>query len=274
MATPPSPSADEAQIMEPARHNLLFEGFLRKRKDTMKFTWAKYWFRLQNTTLYFYTKRDPQPAYLRGQYYMYSVQSVRSVTSPDGDFSFEIVLKNGKRKLLSAESEDLRDVWIKLLWKSMQLPGPGHPNSSCTWYDVPELIQRGLSLSQDDSDCIHTNADDMFGNSPESVLKDGSEEDTSSDSDIYDFPRPVISTSAPSAAAPDAASPALSILPVGDESESKEETSSESDIYDFPRPVILESAPPAAAPDAAPPACSVLPVGDESELVTTGTPDA
>ncbi|XP_069604840.1 uncharacterized protein [Ranitomeya imitator] len=213
-------SADEAQYMDPVRQNLVFEGFLKKRKDTMKFTWAKYWFKLQNTTLYFYTRRDAQPACLRGQYYMYSVQSVRSVTSPDGDFPFEIVMKNGRKKLLSAESEDLRDVWLKLLWKSMQLPGPGHSSSSCIWYDIPELIQRGISAS----DWIPR--DDVLNNPPESAAQEaalgpdrmklffpgGKENDSNSISSIYDVPTSRILTFTPPAAPPDTspASPVLS----------------------------------------------------------------
>ncbi|KAM3920900.1 uncharacterized protein RB166_010394, partial [Leptodactylus fuscus] len=217
MAFLPPHSADEAPIMDPVQQDLLFEGFLKKRKDTMKFAWAKYWFKLQNTTLYFYTKREARPEYLRGQYYMYYVQSVRSVTSPDGDFTFEIVMKNGKKKLLSAESEDLRDVWIKLLWKSMQLPGPGRPSSSCTWYDVPELLHRGHSVPLDCTTSDQTPGDDVIENpiksSPESgsfsALHDsnfpmstpavpanhsGSGRDANPDSDIYDVPRPLIHT--------------------------------------------------------------------------------
>ncbi|XP_069604841.1 uncharacterized protein [Ranitomeya imitator] len=209
-------SADEAQYMDPVRQNLVFEGFLKKRKDTMKFTWAKYWFKLQNTTLYFYTRRDAQPACLRGQYYMYSVQSVRSVTSPDGDFPFEIVMKNGRKKLLSAESEDLRDVWLKLLWKSMQLPGPGHSSSSCIWYDIPELIQRGISAS----DWIPR--DDVLNNPPESAAQG----DTNSDSVFshYHGPTSQILVSTAPAAAPDASSPASPVLSHGDERSSSPES--------------------------------------------------
>ncbi|XP_069604839.1 uncharacterized protein [Ranitomeya imitator] len=256
-------SADEAQYMDPVRQNLVFEGFLKKRKDTMKFTWAKYWFKLQNTTLYFYTRRDAQPACLRGQYYMYSVQSVRSVTSPDGDFPFEIVMKNGRKKLLSAESEDLRDVWLKLLWKSMQLPGPGHSSSSCIWYDIPELIQRGISAS----DWIPR--DDVLNNPPESAAQG----DTNSDSVFshYHGPTSQILVSTAPAAAPDASSPASPVLSHGDERSSSPEaalgpdrmklffpggkendSNSISSIYDVPTSRILTFTPPAAPPDTSP----------------------
>ncbi|OCT60854.1 uncharacterized protein LOC108702863 [Xenopus laevis] len=156
------------QIMESVKENLCFTGFLRKRKDTMKFTWAKYWFKLQNTTLYFYTRREAHDSSLRGQYYMGNVQSVRRVSVTDVEYPFEIVMKNGKRKILAADTADLRDVWMQFLWKSMQLPGPGRHNSSCTWYDIPSLVERvnfasgeGLyeELSPDSTLC-----DDVFGN--------------------------------------------------------------------------------------------------------------
>ncbi|XP_053563511.1 uncharacterized protein LOC128653928 isoform X3 [Bombina bombina] len=87
--------------MDPVIDDLIFESFLEKRKDTRKSIWAKYWFRLQNTTLYFYTKQEAN---------------------------------------LSADSVALRDVWVKILWKAMQLPGPGRKNSSCTWFDIPDLV--------------------------------------------------------------------------------------------------------------------------------------
>ncbi|XP_034646443.1 uncharacterized protein LOC117887817 isoform X2 [Trachemys scripta elegans] len=94
--------------------DLIFESFLKKRKDKMKFTWAKYWFRLHNTTLYFFTKKHGDALCLRGRYSIY----------------------------ISAESADLRTAWIEILWKSMQLPGPGREQSACTWHDVPSLMER------------------------------------------------------------------------------------------------------------------------------------
>ncbi|AWP18814.1 Hypothetical protein SMAX5B_021068 [Scophthalmus maximus] len=60
---------------------LLFEGFLQKRKDTM--------------------------SHLRGNYYIYTVQSVREVQRADSSrFMFEIIMKNGKRKMLELNSEE------------------------------------------------------------------------------------------------------------------------------------------------------------------------
>ncbi|XP_078257728.1 uncharacterized protein LOC144594757 [Rhinoraja longicauda] len=105
--------------------DLVFEGYLKKRKDKM--------------------------CHLRGQYYIFTVQSVREIKDRSREYLFEMVMKNGKRKLLAAESSDLRAVWMQFLWKAMQLPGPGKRNSACTWHDIPHLIQRATSLCQDKS---------------------------------------------------------------------------------------------------------------------------
>ncbi|XP_072098127.1 uncharacterized protein [Mobula birostris] len=126
--------------------DLIFEGYLKKQKDKMKFAWAKYWFRLQNTTLFFFTDKQCEACHLRGQYYIYMVQSVREKEARNHEYLFEMVMKNGKRKVLAAESSDLRAVWMEFLWKAMQLPGPGKKNSACTWHDIPHLIQRAASL--------------------------------------------------------------------------------------------------------------------------------
>ncbi|XP_059804228.1 uncharacterized protein LOC132379909 isoform X11 [Hypanus sabinus] len=126
--------------------DLIFEGYLKKQKDKMKFAWAKYWFRLQNTTLFFFTDKQCEACHLRGQYYIYMVQSVREKEDRNHEYLFEIVMKNGKKKVLAAESSDLRAVWMEFLWKAMQLPGPGKKNSACTWHDIPHLIQRAASL--------------------------------------------------------------------------------------------------------------------------------
>ncbi|XP_069511073.1 uncharacterized protein [Ambystoma mexicanum] len=113
--------------MATGEKDLLFESFLKKRKDTMIFTWSKYWFRLRNTTLSFYTGKQADEVIrlflsfqscLRGKYYIY----------------------------LSADSAELRAIWIEFLWKSMQLPNPGRNNSSCTWHDVPSLEQRAEAV--------------------------------------------------------------------------------------------------------------------------------
>uniref|UniRef100_UPI0037E74A33 uncharacterized protein n=1 Tax=Semicossyphus pulcher TaxID=241346 RepID=UPI0037E74A33 len=105
---------------------LLFEGFLQKRKDTMKLRWATYWFRLQNTTLFFYTKENCSASHLRGYYYIYTVQSVREVQKADSKrFMFEIIMTNGKRKLLAAETAALREEWVGHLWQAMNLSTSG-----------------------------------------------------------------------------------------------------------------------------------------------------
>ncbi|XP_041073070.1 uncharacterized protein LOC121293802 isoform X3 [Carcharodon carcharias] len=110
--------------------DLVFEGYLKKRKDKM--------------------------CHLRGQYYIYMVQSVREIKATNHEYPFEIVMKNGKRKLLAAERSDLRAVWMEFLWKAMQLPGPGKKNSACTWHDIPCLIERAASLCQDTTKREHS----------------------------------------------------------------------------------------------------------------------
>lgn len=101
---------------------LLLEGYLQKRKDTMKMRWVTYWFRLHNTTLFFYTQKNGSALHLKGNYYIYTVQSVREVTQPDNKrFMFEIIMKNGKRKMLAAETAALRQKWLRHLWYAMKL---------------------------------------------------------------------------------------------------------------------------------------------------------
>ncbi|KAI1896777.1 hypothetical protein AGOR_G00098310 [Albula goreensis] len=142
-------SADEPE--------LVFEGFLKKRKDKMKLKWATYWFRLQNTSLFFYTKKHGSALHLRGQYYIYMVQSVREVTRKGSKpFAFEITMKNGKTKLLAAETQDLRNVWVSMLWKAMQLSGPGRSDSSCVWDDAADLKQRAEGRPHSSSDSEDT----------------------------------------------------------------------------------------------------------------------
>ncbi|XP_068192903.1 uncharacterized protein [Antennarius striatus] len=124
--------------------NLSFESFLQKRKDTMKM-WVTYWFRLQNTTLFFYTKKNGSASHLRGSYYVYNVQSVREVKRVDTKrFMFEIVMANGKRKLLAAETAALRQQWIEHLWQAMQLS-----NSRGTFLPVSEQRKRADSFPSD-----------------------------------------------------------------------------------------------------------------------------
>ncbi|KAJ8363498.1 hypothetical protein SKAU_G00123290 [Synaphobranchus kaupii] len=139
--------------MSTDEQELMFESFLKKRKDKMKLKWATYWFRLQNTSLFFYTKKHGSALHLRGQYYIYMVQSVREVTRNGSmPFAFEIAMKNGKTKLLAAETVELRHTWVSLLWKAMQLPGPGRSDSACIWDDVADLKQRA-------QDSLHCSSD-------------------------------------------------------------------------------------------------------------------
>ncbi|CAK6964861.1 uncharacterized protein LOC128379249 [Scomber scombrus] len=104
------------------RDEVLFEGFLQKRKDTLKLKWVTYWFRLQNTTLFFYTQKNGNASHLRGYYYIYTVQSVREVQRVGSKrFMFELIMTNGKRKVLAAETAGLRKEWVGHLWQAMQL---------------------------------------------------------------------------------------------------------------------------------------------------------
>nr|XP_046270068.1 interactor protein for cytohesin exchange factors 1 [Scatophagus argus] len=118
---------------------LLFEGFLQKRKDTMKMRWVTYWFRLQNTTLFFYTKKNGSASHLKGNYYIYTVQSVREVqTAGSKRFMFEIIMTNGKRKLLAAETAALRQEWVGHLWQAMHLSTSRVSNSHLEAYEQRE----------------------------------------------------------------------------------------------------------------------------------------
>ncbi|XP_043957045.1 uncharacterized protein LOC122822443 [Gambusia affinis] len=124
---------------------LLFEGFLQKRKDNLKIRWVTYWFRLQNTTLFFYTKKNGSASHLRGYYYIYTVQSVREVHRTDKNhFLFEIIMTNGKKKMLAAETAALRKEWVGHLWQAMHLSSSGLLDSRDP--DLEMFDQRG-SLS-------------------------------------------------------------------------------------------------------------------------------
>ncbi|XP_050957498.1 uncharacterized protein LOC127158379 [Labeo rohita] len=117
----------------------LCQGFLKKRKDKMRLRWMTYWFRLYNTTLFFYTKKHGSALDLRGQYYIYEVQSVREVSrSENNRYLFEITMKNGKKKMLAAETADVRQEWMDQLWKAMLLNGPDRSGSITNGELVPD----------------------------------------------------------------------------------------------------------------------------------------
>ncbi|XP_067285013.1 uncharacterized protein [Pseudorasbora parva] len=117
----------------------LCQGFLKKRKDKMRLRWVTYWFRLYNTTLFFYTKKHGSALDLRGQYYIYEVQSVREVSrSENNRFLFEITMKNGKKKMLAADTADVRQEWMDQLWKAMMLNGPDRTGSVSNGELVPD----------------------------------------------------------------------------------------------------------------------------------------
>ncbi|XP_055079824.1 uncharacterized protein LOC117375396 [Periophthalmus magnuspinnatus] len=107
-------------------NDLNFESFLQKRKDTLKLRWVTYWFRLQNTTLFFYTQKHGSALHLRGHYYIYTIQSVREVQNDDSKrFMFEIMMTSGKRKMLAADTAALRKEWVRYLWQAMHLSASG-----------------------------------------------------------------------------------------------------------------------------------------------------
>lgn len=113
---------------------LLFEGFLKKRRDTLKMKWTKYWFRLQNTTIFFYTKKDGSALHLRGLYYIYTVQTVRELQKDETKrYVFEMTMRNGKKKVLAAETAAMRKEWINHLWRAMHLTSPGGCDPGCKW---------------------------------------------------------------------------------------------------------------------------------------------
>ncbi|XP_031824589.1 uncharacterized protein LOC116423656 [Sarcophilus harrisii] len=89
-----------------------------------KFLWVQYWFQLQNTTFSFFLKKGGDAVYLQGRYHMHTVQTVREFGTLSGNYLFEITMKNGKKKILAAETSKLRAMWIDTLWKSMQCIGP------------------------------------------------------------------------------------------------------------------------------------------------------
>ncbi|KTF93224.1 hypothetical protein cypCar_00047316, partial [Cyprinus carpio] len=108
--------------------------------------WMTYWFRLYNTTLFFYTKKHGSAIDLRGQYYIYEIQSVREVSrSESNHYLFEITMKNGKKKMLAADTADVRQEWMEQLWKAMLLNGPDRSGSitngcHCSLRHVTELL--------------------------------------------------------------------------------------------------------------------------------------
>ncbi|KAB5530992.1 hypothetical protein PHYPO_G00135750 [Pangasianodon hypophthalmus] len=98
----------------------LCQGFLKKRKDKIKLRWVTYWFKLHNATLFFYNIKHGRTSDLRGQYYLIEVESVREIMwTKKKHYIFEIAMKNGKRKVLAAETADLRQQWMCQLLQAM-----------------------------------------------------------------------------------------------------------------------------------------------------------
>ncbi|XP_040046404.2 uncharacterized protein LOC120827520 isoform X2 [Gasterosteus aculeatus] len=148
--------------MSVERAALSLEGFLEKRKDTMKLRWVTYWFRLQNTTLFFYTQTNGIASDLRGCYYIFKVQSVREVhTVHSKRFVFEITMTDGKRKVLAAQTAALRKQWVERLWEAMNLSTSSLADSSSRHLDARE--QRGRPSS---SSCARAGPDSAMGSIP------------------------------------------------------------------------------------------------------------
>ncbi|XP_051988129.1 interactor protein for cytohesin exchange factors 1 [Xyrauchen texanus] len=173
----------------------LCQGFLKKRKDKLKLRWVTYWFRLYNTTLFFYTKKHGSALDLRGHYYIYEVQSVREVSGPENKrYLFEITMKNGKKKMLAADSANVRQVWMNQLWKAMLLNGPdrtrrvtnGEQVSPASRSSLCESSYTETSSTAMDSRCLSfdqesfqsfAGADDTQSPQTNSKMEQSSEED-------------------------------------------------------------------------------------------------
>ncbi|XP_067229915.1 uncharacterized protein [Chanodichthys erythropterus] len=149
----------------------LCQGFLKKRKDKMRLRWVTYWFRLYNTTLFFYTKKHGSALDLRGQYYIYEVQSVREVNrSENNRYLFEITMKNGKKKMLAADTADVRQEWMDQLWKAMLLNGPDRSGSVSNGELVPDN-----NLETQSSWCEESNTETGSGSMDSRCLSIGQE---------------------------------------------------------------------------------------------------
>ncbi|KAF4074073.1 hypothetical protein AMELA_G00250550 [Ameiurus melas] len=122
------------------------QGFLKKRKDKIRLRWVTYWFKLHNATLFFYNKKHGCISDLRGQYCLIEVESVREIMwTKKKHYIFEIAMKNGKRKVLAAETADLRQKWMCQLLQAMNhhVYNNTEPNSS--WETTPDYMYRTQS---------------------------------------------------------------------------------------------------------------------------------
>ncbi|XP_053468680.1 uncharacterized protein LOC128600325 isoform X2 [Ictalurus furcatus] len=124
----------------------LCQGFLKKRKDKIRLRWVTYWFKLHNATLFFYNKKHGSTSDLRGQYCLIEVESVREIMwTKKKHYIFEIAMKNGKRKVLAAETADLRQKWMCQLLQAMNhhVYNSTEPNSN--WETTPDYMYRTQS---------------------------------------------------------------------------------------------------------------------------------
>ncbi|KAI4884000.1 hypothetical protein NFI96_019516 [Prochilodus magdalenae] len=141
----------------------LCQSFLKKRKDKMKLRWVTYWFKLHKTTLFFYTKKNGSTSDLRGQYYLFEVQSVQEgMRSENKRYIFELTMKNGKRKVLAADTADLRQEWICQLLKAMNHPGPSMTLTlTSDWNGLSESKPRARSSPGDSSSSSCSNLESI-----------------------------------------------------------------------------------------------------------------
>ncbi|XP_067859673.1 uncharacterized protein [Heptranchias perlo] len=97
------------------------EGFLEKRRQTLKFNWRFYKFVLNDTSLCYYkVKNKPNPeGILYGKIDVRFMHSARETTTVNHNYPFEVVLANGKIIILSASTNEQRLKWLRCLWDSM-----------------------------------------------------------------------------------------------------------------------------------------------------------
>ncbi|TRY83090.1 hypothetical protein DNTS_000661 [Danionella cerebrum] len=215
---------------------LLCQGFLKKRKDKMKLRWVTYWFRLHNTTLFFYTKKHENALDLRGQYYIYEFQTVQEVTKSENNrYLFEIIMKNGKRKMLAADSAHVRQEWIHQLWKAMLLLVPD--TNTSTGEPVDDLALDAQSNADVTIESLQTH-NELEQSTEEFLLMDNDYDVLPSRKDseetIYDAPTSKISVDETENNKPEA----VYDIPMCKESNNGEDYGVTDDIYDVPNSFI------------------------------------
>ncbi|XP_016344039.1 uncharacterized protein LOC107690271 [Sinocyclocheilus anshuiensis] len=213
----------------------LCQGFLKKRKDKMRLRWVTCWFRLYNTTLFFYTQKHGSAANLRGQYYIYEVQSVREVSRSESNrYLFEITMKNGKKKMLAADTADVRQEWMDQLWKAMLLNDPdrsgsitnGQCEESNTETSSTSVDSRCLSIDQESFQSFAVADETQDSLHTDNEMEQSTEEFLLTDYDYDVLPSRKV------------AEEAIYDSPPSKWSTNEGEHGVTDSIYDFPNPVI------------------------------------